>query len=120
HDQLHSVSPLIREDWISRLTIERLEEKTTRIDQVFTLCKQHWEKTFWVLLARQLGAPANADAMEALMLRTPLSDLLRHIDKSDEVEAMLFGIAGMLHPAFELPYPKNLQSHFRFLRQKYG
>lgn len=116
---LPEVSSIVKQDWLERMTIERLEEKTKLIERIFHECKQNWEKTFWTALARQLGAPVNGDAMEQLLIRTPYEVLLRHIDKPAEVESILFGMAGMLDPAFEQEYPKQLQKMFRFYRIKY-
>ena len=57
---------IIRITWLERVMAERLEHKTENISRVLERTGNDWEQTFFVMLARQLGAPANSDAMEGL------------------------------------------------------
>ena len=117
---LHTVSQMIRTAWLERLMSERLEQRIDVIQRIFDRCQQNYEQTFFVLLSRYLGAPANSDAMENLGLQLPLHTLRRHGDRIDQIEAMLFGVAGMLTKDLHDDYPKQLKSEFDFLRKKYG
>jgi hypothetical protein len=117
---LMSVQGIVRTAWLERLMAERLERKTDYILRILHRCAYHWEQAFFVLLARQLGAPANSDAMEELALRIPLSLLRKHGNRPDQVEALLFGAAGMLGKEITLPYVMHLKSEFDFLRRKYN
>src|SRR4030095_12715930 len=83
-------------------------------------CGQDWEQAFFVILARQLGAPANSDAMESLGLKIPLRLLRKHGDRTDQCEAILFGVAGMLTKEAVQGYPAELKKEFDFLKIKYG
>jgi hypothetical protein len=117
---LMSVPEIIRTSWIERLMAERLEHKSEAILRILDRCAYDWEQTFYILLARQLGAPANSDAMEELAIRIPLSLLRKHHDRADQVEAILFGAAGMLGKEINLPYVIHLHKEFDFLRKKFG
>jgi len=117
---LMNVSGIIRTSWLERIKAERLEHKTAFILQVLERCQFNWEQTFFVMLARQLGAPANSDAMEVLSTRIPLSLLRKHADRMDQIEAILFGSAGMLGKEINIPYVEKLRTEFDFLRRKYN
>jgi hypothetical protein len=99
---------------------ERLEYKTESVVRILERCQYHWEQVFFVMLSRQLGAPANSDAMEELALKTPLNLLRKHGDRLDQIEAMLFGVAGMLGKEWKDPYVRQLKIEFDFLRKKYN
>lgn len=117
---LSTIPDLIRTSWLERLMAERLESKTNYIMQLLDRCSNDYEQAFFVMLARHLGAPANSDAMENLALKVPLNILRKHGDRIDQVEAILFGVAGMLTKEINSEYPLKLKNEFDFLRVKYG
>jgi hypothetical protein len=116
---LTDVSSLIRTSWLDRLLAERLEYKTAHILQHLNVTGYHWEQVFFVMLARQLGAPANSEAMEELCLKLPWNVMRRHGDRIDQIEAILFGCAGMLEKEWTDEYPSRLKREFDFLKKKY-
>ena len=117
---LSLVPDMIRTSWLERLMIERLERKTDYIRGIHARCEQDYERAFFVLLARQLGAPANSDAMENLGIKAPLNLLRKHGDRIDQIEAILFGVAGMLEKEINIAYPLRLKKEFDFLKAKYA
>ena len=116
---LMQVAPIIRASWLDRLLAERLEHKTAHILQLLDATGYHWEQVFFIMLARQLGAPANSDSMEELCLKLPWNVMRRHGDRLDQIEAILFGCAGMLEKAWQEAYPGHLKREFDFLKMKY-
>ena len=64
---------------------ERLESKTAYISTILERCGYDWEQTFFVMLARHLGAPANSDAMEKLAFKDPFKHIAKawRQDRSD-------------------------------------
>jgi hypothetical protein len=106
--------------WKERLVAERL---TRKAETVFTYLYQttnHWEETFWWLLARNFGMKVNADAFEALARSLPLTILAKQKGSIHQLEALLFGQAGLLANTFTEDYPKLLQQEYLFLKKKYG
>ena len=47
------------------------------------------------------------------------STLKKYADHTVQIEALLFGIAGLLDELFEDKYPKQLQNEFEFLKHKH-
>jgi hypothetical protein len=105
--------------WKDRLVAERLEQKAGNIEKMLQKNKQHWEETFWWLLARNFGIKINSDAFEAIAQSLPLNILAKHKNQIHQIEALLLGQAGLLEKDFTEDYPRMLQKEFVFLRKKY-
>ena len=116
----YTVQDIIKTSWLERLMSERLERKTEKFNQILQRCGSDYEQAFFVLLARHLGAPSNSDPMENLGVKLPLKVLRKHGDRIDQIEAILFGVAGMLAKEVNVEYPIALKREFDFLKIKYG
>jgi hypothetical protein len=116
---LGQVNNIIRISWLDRMMAERMEAKTTFVFQLLERCGHHWEQVFFILLARQLGAPVNSHAMEEVCLRIPWAIIRKHGNRIDQIEALLFGTAGMLDKGTRDPYVIKLKQEYEFLKKKY-
>lgn len=116
---LHLVSQLIWTKWKERLLIERLQRKSTYILKLYEQNRQHWEETFWWMIARNFGIRVNADAFEEIAHSIPINILTRHKGQIHQLESLLFGQAGLLDTRFKESYPRMLQKEYRFLQKKY-
>lgn len=105
--------------WKERLLVERLQSKTNIILALLENNNTHWEETLWWLLAKNFGIRINSAAFEAVARSIPIGILARHKNQVQQVEALLFGQAGLLETEFEEDYPKLLQREYRFLSKKY-
>lgn len=106
--------------WKERLLAERLSRKAQKVFVLLERSNNHWEETFWQLLARSFGTNINADAFEALAQSIPVKILARHKNSIQQLEALLFGQANFLEEEFEEEYPRLLQREYRFLKNKYA
>lgn len=106
--------------WKERLLAERLQQKTNYIQQLLVENKQHWEETFWWLLARNFGIKINSDAFEKIARSLPLNIIAKHKNQLHQLEALLLGQADLLNKDFEDAYPKMLQKEYIFLQKKYS
>lgn len=96
----------------------RLREKGNRVLDLLQDCDNDWEETTYRLLAASFGFKTNTDCFEKLAKSLPFKILKKHLDHSNQVEALLFGMAGLLEaPADD--YSKSLQQEFKFLLSKY-
>jgi hypothetical protein len=114
-----TIPPIVRFSWLDRLLIERLERKTTAIKQVIAQAQGNWDEAFYRSLARNFGQKVNADPFEQLAASLPMRILAKHKNQLFQIEALLFGQAGMLEQQFSEPYPESLRKEYHFLRQKY-
>jgi len=120
-NQLSIIDPFLISAWKSTLLTERLERKTDAIFLLSEQNKQNWEEIFYVSLFRSMGLGINNDAFERLARSLPLSYLLKHADSLLQIEALLFGQAGLLDVSFpENAYLQLLQREYNFLRNKFS
>lgn len=113
------VPDIVRLNWLDRLLVERLEQKTASIAAALAQTENHWEEVFYRSLARNFGLKVNAQPFEMLALALPLGTLAKHKSNLLQVEALLFGQAGFLDEIFADEYPNALAKEYKFLRQKF-
>lgn len=117
---LPEVPGIVLHNWLDRLLVERLEEKTASIAQVLAATGNHWEETFYRMLAHSFGLKVNAEPFGALAHAVPLLLLAKYRNHALQIEALLFGQAGLLDSDFADPYPKELAREYRHLRHKHA
>lgn len=108
-------------EWVEGLAFERLHGKVERIHQLLDSFNGSWEDVCYVTLARNFGFGINNDAFERLARRTPLPLLGKHSDSVLQIEALLFGQAGMLDaqkPGMD-SYYNQLCTEYAFLSNKF-
>ncbi len=115
-----SVKHIVIQSWQERLLAERLTRKAAKVESFLKLTNQHWEETFWWMLARNFGIKINADAFEEMARSLSLTILAKHKNQVQQLEALLFGQAGLLGRRFTEDYPQLLQREYNFLKKKYG
>ncbi|MBD0350357.1 MAG: DUF2851 family protein [Flavisolibacter sp.] len=116
---IHGVNELIWLSWKERLLAERLTRKAQNIFAYLKANKDHWEESFWWLLARNFGMPVNADAFELLAKSISINTLAKHKSNIHQLEALLFGQAGLLQAEYKDDYVKLLKREYLFLQRKY-
>ena len=119
---IKQVPTLTITEWIERLAFERLHSKVQRVRDLLEMYNGSWEDVCYVTLARNLGFGINNEAFERLARRTPLRLLHKHSDSLLQIEALLFGQAGMLDP--NAPgtdsYYQQLCREYAFLANKFS
>ncbi len=105
--------------WKERLLSERLEHKAAVFNLYLKQTNNHWEESFWWLIARNFGAAVNSLAFEKIAQSIPINILAKVKGQLHQAEALLFGQAGLLEGDFEEDYPAMLAKEYRFLQSKY-
>lgn len=107
--------------WLGVLSVERLERKTNHIFTHLARYNHSWDEVFYILLSRNFGFGLNADEFENLALSLPFNYIQKHSDNLFQVEALMFGQAGMLEDAvMNDEYYSRLHREYAFLKAKYG
>ena len=119
--QLNRIDPFRVRFFLNGLAIERLQRKIETIETLLESSKGDWSETFYRLLVRSFGFRQNGDPFEMLARSLPLTVLQRHHESLFQLEALLFGQAGLLQETIQFEeYPRSLVSEHYFLSQKYG
>lgn len=80
-----------------------------------------WADVFYVVLSRSMGFGLNSDAFERLALSLPLKYILKQSDSLLQIEALLFGQAGLLQDLSCMDdYTRKLKQEYDFLKNKYS
>lgn len=113
---------LLRADWLSTLAVERIQRKASRIIDCADSLRGDWNQACFVSLARALGFNLNGDPFEMMARTLPLNIVSHHSDDIHQIEALLFGQAGMLDTSLHIfdEYYQSLSREYFFLARKYG
>lgn len=111
--------------WLWSLGVERLQRKSSEIREMLVRTGNDWEETLYRLVSRYFGFRVNTDPFEILASRLPLKIIRKHSDNLLQVEALLFGTAGLLDEALFREAVKDdyyllLSREYRMLRSKYS
>lgn len=93
--KLHSI--------LSRLLVERIEEKAKQIETTYEKCDKRWEVTLFKTLIKSFGFGIHTQLFEELANTLDFNALGKHHDNSIQVEAIFFGQAGLLNE-LSIPY----------------
>ena len=97
---------------LNRLAVERMEQKMKVLKQWYGEASNNWALTFWIALAKALGAPANQETFVSWAKTIPLQLIQKLSDDTEAVEAILFGQANLI------PNDSN-EEYSNLLREKY-
>lgn len=117
--QIANIDRFTQFAWLDSLCIERLEVKAKGIAHDLKNTNQDFLEILYRQLGRNFGFNTNADAFELLTKSLPFSILGKHINRIDQLEALLYGQAGMLNKSFKDIYPATLADEYAFLAKKY-
>jgi len=121
---ISELDPLHIRHWLGSLVIERLQEKSEHIMTIFSKTGNDWEETFYRLLSRYFGFRVNTEPFEMLASALPFRIIRKHSDNIFQLEALLFGTAGLLdeglfREAVEDEYYLSLIKEYKILSSKY-
>lgn len=111
--------------WLNSLLIERLIKKSEAILKIYSETGNDWDETFYRMLSRYFGFRVNTEPFEMLATALPFRIIRKHADNRFQIEALLFGTAGMLDEglfkdAINDRYYKNLIKEYKILSVKYS
>lgn len=118
--ELETLSSFVVDNWKERLFFERLERKSLPILQLAKETNSDWEAVLFCFLAKNFGLNANGEVFYEIAKSLPFSIVRKESFDAENIEALLFGRAGLLDVEFEDVYAKNLQSQYAYMVRKYS
>jgi len=115
--EIKSVDTILKSIWLDTLCIDRLESKTQYIHDILAYTKGNWEETFYIGLARNFGFKTNSLPFELLAKSIPLKLLNKYSPDIIQLEALLFGQAGLLSDNITDDYYLLLQKEYDYLKK---
>lgn len=117
--QLRQVDMFILEHWLERLFFERLERKSRSIDLMLEETHSDWETVLFCLLAKNFGLNTNGEIFLKIAASIPFAIIRKERSDLENMEALLFGTAGLLNVEKEDHYFMSLKQKFDYLGYKY-
>lgn len=118
-NKISAIPGIFIRSWKNALLAERLLQKTENISEILSQNNRHWEEAFYLNLARSFGFGTNGQAFEMLAASLPMQILGKHKNDLSQLEALLFGQAGLLTAKEEDAYLLSLRKEYDFLKIKY-
>ena len=115
-----NIEPFCFEQWSTALIVERLVQRSEELKKLWMMNQFDWEETFYQGLAQSFGITLNTLPFELLSKALPTKILLKYIQQPFQIEALVFGQAGMLNRAFTDDYSCSLKKEYDFLSAKHG
>lgn len=116
---ISNTNKFLRDNWLERLFIERLEQKSVLILELLKASNNDWEAVLFTLLAKNFGLKVNGEAFLNLAKSIDFSIVrkIRHDQK--DFEALLFGQAKILDDDIDDNYFLELKSIYEYQKIKF-
>nr|WP_314867362.1 DUF2851 family protein [uncultured Flavobacterium sp.] len=118
-NQLGDLDEFLLRNWQERLFFERLERKSKPILDLLIQTNSDWEAVLFSLLAKNFGLNTNGEQFFKIVNAIPFSIIRKESYELENIEALLFGNAGLLDSDKEDSYFKDLKFRYYYLLQKY-
>lgn len=124
-DDIIKLDKILVRHWLNSLVIERFQNKSESILKIFTETGHDWDETFYRMLTRYFGFRVNTEPFEMLAAALPFRIIRKHSDNIFQIEALLFGTAGLLEEglfkdAVSDDYYRRLLKEYTVLSVKYS
>ena len=117
--QIKDIDDFVLKNWQERLFFERLERKSQPIFDLLEKTNQDWEAVLFLLLAKNFGLNTNGEIFMKIAQSIPFSVIRKESFEVENLEALLFGTAGLLDLEKEDNYYKDLKFRYYYLLHKY-
>ncbi|TXE15752.1 DUF2851 family protein [Psychroserpens burtonensis] len=114
-----NVDEFTLKNWQERLYFERLERKSKTIEGLLKVSKNDWEAVLFKLLAKNFGLKVNGASFASIANSIEFSTVRKSSSKLEQLEALVFGQAGLLEKDSNTSYYETLQEEYKFLKQKF-
>jgi hypothetical protein len=118
-NQLKNIDEFVFKNWQERLFFERLERKSKPVFDLLEQTNQDWEAVLFCLLAKNFGLNTNGDIFLKIAQSIPFSIIRKESFEVENLEALIFGTAGLLDSEKEDNYFKDLKFRYFYLLHKY-
>nr|WP_297310048.1 DUF2851 family protein [uncultured Flavobacterium sp.] len=118
-NQLNEIDTFTWFQWKESLLIDRLEIKAKPIEKLLMETHNNWEEVLFFLLTKNFGLNVNGSVFEQTAKNISYKVVLKERFNSFNLEALFFGISGLLHIPKEDVYYKELLKEFNYLAEKH-
>lgn len=117
--QIQEIDDFVFKNWQERLFFERLERKSKPIFEFLQQTNNDWEAVLFCLLAKNFGLNTNGEIFLKVAQTIPFFVIRKESFEVENLEALIFGTAGLLDCEKEDNYFKDLKFRYFYLLHKY-
>jgi len=114
------IDSFIIENWLDRLYLGRLEQKSVLIEKELKASNNHWESVLFRLLCKNFGLKVNGEAFYSIANSLDFSVVKKCSQDAIDLESLLFGQAGFFEETKESVYFVNLERKYLFFKEKFN
>lgn len=114
------VDEFVKNNWLDRLFIERLEQKSILINQLLEYTNNDWEHVLFLMLLKNFGSKINGEVFLELGKSIDFSIIRKLQQQPFAMESLFMGQAKFLDKNLEIDqYFIELKKEYSFLKNKY-
>ncbi|MFH6944138.1 DUF2851 family protein [Flavobacterium sp. FlaQc-50] len=117
--EIARIDEFVFKNWLERIFFERLERKSELVFSFLKEKNQDWEAVLFCLLAKNFGLNINGDSFFQIAKSIPFSIVRKEGFETENLEALFFGISGLLDMENEDVYFTDLKIRYFYLISKY-
>lgn len=91
-----TIDDFLLQNWLDRLYIERLEQKSSLIFELLKKSKNDWENVLFILLMKNFGSKVNGEFFLEKAKNLDFSIIRKTRGSINQIESLLFGYFGLL------------------------
>ena len=118
-NDISSIDDFLFNNWLERLYIERLEQKSALILELLETSKNDWEAVLFILLAKNFGLKVNGDAFLSFAKSIDFNVVRKVRQNQKDLEALLFGCANLLEDVVDNTYFSELKARYEYQKVKF-
>ncbi|MAN58794.1 MAG: hypothetical protein CMC08_03030 [Flavobacteriaceae bacterium] len=119
-EQLPRIDDFVRDHWLERLYVERLERKSQALAQQLEGLGNNWEALLFQLLCKNFGLKVNGEAFLSIAQSLPFSVVKKCAQHPQQLEALLMGQAQLLDTSQGDEYYLLLRKEYQYLKHKFS
>lgn len=119
-NDLREVDDFLMNNWLERLYLERLEQKTELINTLLEKSAGDWEAVLFRMLAKNFGLNINGESLLSIASSIPFAVVRKTRANLVQLEALLLGQGGFLEKELEEPYFQQLKAEYTYLQRKFN
>jgi len=116
-----AISSFTFKNWLERLYFERLEQKSSLVQELLQQSKNDWEKVLFVMLMKNFGSKINGESFLSIAKSLDFSIVRKTKNDIHQLESIFYGLAGFYEDeAIVDVYFLTLKKEYDFLKNKYN
>jgi len=119
-NEFNSVDDFTISNWLERVYFERLERKSQDIELLLKSSANDWEAVLFKMLAKNFGLKVNGEAFLSLANSIDYNIIRKLQPNLTSLEALFYGQSGLLNEDIQDSYFNELESEYKFLKQKFS